>query len=131
MSSIFVSQHELAGLFNVNRTTVRAWTNQGLPYIKCDQGKPHQYHPGIAMWWRKGMRCAELMRLEGLTASQCIALARVYSEDVEGDVGRFVDYLALVNIPEHEACGAFHFAAGLSAGHGAAAKTVENARGKM
>ncbi|MCY1696637.1 hypothetical protein OVA10_00755 [Lelliottia sp. SL45] len=127
--NFLVSQQELADNFNVNRTTVRAWTKNGLPYIPGDQGKSHQYHPGITMWWRVGTMRAEKMYLPDLTAAQRIALAREYGEvDESHNVDAFVCYLAKVGIDENEARSAFIFAQGIVAGRGSAVSTVQKSR---
>ncbi|HCN6359533.1 TPA: hypothetical protein N6Z78_005456 [Escherichia coli] len=50
----FVSQQEIAEHFKVNRTTIRAWTKQGMPYLNADRGKSGGYHIGHTLFWYSG-----------------------------------------------------------------------------
>ncbi|MFP1495490.1 hypothetical protein ACLB1Q_33190 [Escherichia coli] len=50
----FVSQQEIAERFQVNRTTIRAWTKQGMPYLNADRGKSGGYHIGHTLLWSSG-----------------------------------------------------------------------------
>ena len=52
--SYLVSQQEIAEHFNVNRTTIRAWTKQGMPYLNADRGKSGGYHIGHTFFWYSG-----------------------------------------------------------------------------
>lgn len=129
-STFLVSQQELATIFGVNRTTVRAWTKQGLPCLEGDKGKPHMYHPGIAMWWRKGRQYAGVLCTSELSALQQIALARAYIEDDEitTDSDAFAGYLAQMGIDDKAARDAFAFAQGVVSGRTATISAVNKNR---
>lgn len=132
-NNIFVSQQELAVIFGVNRTTVRAWSSQGLPCIEGGKGKSHMYHPGICMWWRKGRQYAEVYGINDLSASQLIALARTQiGEDEQAlNVECFVDYLAIIGIGEEEARSSFHFVNGIVNGFGLAADIARKSQAEF
>ncbi|AYN28651.1 hypothetical protein D8682_17715 [Buttiauxella sp. 3AFRM03] len=129
-STFLVSQQELADNFGVDRTTIRAWTKQGLPCIEGDRGKSHQYHPGITMWWRVGAQYAEKMKLRNLTGVQCIALGREYADidATEHNIDDFVTYIAGIGIGEVEAYAGFYFARGIAAGRGSSVASVQKYR---
>ncbi|HGG6608018.1 TPA: hypothetical protein ACJG8M_002151 [Salmonella enterica subsp. diarizonae serovar 50:k:z] len=71
-----MNQQQVAQAFRVNRTTVRAWTKRGLPFIQGDQGKENQYYSGLTMWWVLGDEFARNDGLEELSAIQKIIYAR-------------------------------------------------------
>ncbi|EDT6432566.1 hypothetical protein WP66_002797 [Salmonella enterica subsp. enterica] len=77
MKNFFVSQQEIAEHFKVNRTTIRAWTKSGLPYLEADRGKPAGYHIGHTLWWFLGRERFKAMEYSGATALETIMLARL------------------------------------------------------
>ncbi|MEN0581912.1 hypothetical protein AAIG39_23345 [Phytobacter palmae] len=84
----FVSQQEVAEHFGVNRTTIRAWTKQGMPYLEADRGKPGGYHIGHVMWWCMGKDRFEEIGHEGKTSTlEKIMFARLASSELNGAYG--------------------------------------------
>ncbi|ENM1233000.1 hypothetical protein AB6R86_004623 [Salmonella enterica] len=88
MKNFFVSQQEIAEHFKVNRTTIRAWTKSGLPYLEADRGKPAGYHIGHTLWWFLGRERFKAMEYSGATALETIMLARL---DVNEKMGEEAD----------------------------------------
>lgn len=77
-----MNQQQIAQAFRVNRTTVRAWTKRGLPFIQGDQGKENKYHAGLTMWWVLGDEFARNDGLEELSAIQKIIYARCMATEI-------------------------------------------------
>lgn len=85
MKDFFVSQQEIAEHFKVNRTTIRAWTKAGLPYLEADRGKPAGYHIGHTLWWFTGRKHFEDMECSGkATALETIMFARLLANEESG-----------------------------------------------
>ncbi|HCM1954419.1 TPA: hypothetical protein N3A08_003511 [Salmonella enterica subsp. salamae serovar 9,46:z4,z24:z39:z42] len=85
MNNFFVSQQEIAEHFKVNRTTIRAWTKVGLPYLEADRGKPAGYHIGHTLWWGLGRERFKAMEYSGATALETIMFARLDLNEKTGE----------------------------------------------
>ncbi|EJG7681702.1 hypothetical protein NAK90_005291 [Salmonella enterica] len=85
MKNFFVSQQEIAEHFKVNRTTIRAWTKSGLPYLEADRGKSAGYHIGHTLWWFLGRERFKAMEYSGATALETIMLARLDLNEKTGE----------------------------------------------
>ena len=78
-----VTQTELARMLDVDRTTIHAWQNKGLPYISHGKGKPNTYRTGVAIHWMVGReKLQELVDNKKIDKSQmtttrCILLGRL------------------------------------------------------
>lgn len=78
----FVSQQEIAEHFKVNRTTIRAWTKLGMPYLDADRGKSGGYHIGHTLLWCTGKSHLEAMEYHRETSAlEKIMLARLISSE--------------------------------------------------
>ena len=84
----FLSQQEIADQFGVDRTTVRAWTKRGLPFIEGDKGKPGRYQLGHVLFWVRGQEglkelgmTGELHPLDCIMHSREIMLSMVGEEE--------------------------------------------------
>ncbi|EBP3537082.1 terminase small subunit [Salmonella enterica subsp. enterica] len=104
-----MNQQQIARAFRVDRTTVRAWTKRGLPFIQGDKGKENQYHHGITMWWMLGDEFARDRALN-LTAVQKIIYARHLAtkiQPIEPDEDMaseevMLDMLSVIGIPHDD-----------------------------
>lgn len=85
MKNFFVSQQEVAEHFKVNRTTIRAWTKAGLPYLDADRGKPAGYHIGHTLWWVMGGERFKVIEYSGATALERIMFARMDLNEGTGE----------------------------------------------
>ena len=63
-SPIYISQHELAQIIGVNRTTITEWQRQGLPYEPQGRGKENRYIAPVAINWWAGRRLIDQMGLK-------------------------------------------------------------------
>ncbi|EDT6432567.1 terminase small subunit [Salmonella enterica subsp. enterica] len=86
-----MNQQQVAQAFRVDRTTVRAWTKRGLPFIQGDQGKENQYYSGLTMWWVLGDEFARNDGLEELSAIQKIIYARCMATEIHRKDGICTD----------------------------------------
>ncbi|HCK2662604.1 TPA: hypothetical protein O1K60_000700 [Escherichia coli] len=78
----FVSQQEIAEHFKVNRTTIRAWTKQGMPYLDADRGKSGGYHIGHTLFWCMGKSHLDAIEYHGETSAlEKIMVARLISSE--------------------------------------------------
>lgn len=133
MKDFFVNQQEIAEHFGVNRTTVRAWTKRGLPYLEADQGKPGRYHIGHTLWWVLGGNHLERIGFkESVSGLDRIMLARIMSNERDGflpgdekDTG-FDKNLEVYGYAPEEIAAARNRMAGFLLGRGVAASFYKN-----
>jgi phage terminase Nu1 subunit (DNA packaging protein) len=65
-----LSQTELAQLVGIDRTTVRSWTQRGMPYRKpTGKGQPASYSSAICIHWRAGHKFSEQPTMASLELS--------------------------------------------------------------
>lgn len=118
----FVSQQDIAEHFGVNRTTIRIWTKQGMPYLEADRGKPGGYHIGHVLWWIMGKRRFEEIGFRGETSAlEKIMFARLISSELDGPYGeeferRFDDSLLIYGYALEDVSMARNKMAGFRAG---------------
>ncbi|EAW2930792.1 hypothetical protein FEF61_22690 [Salmonella enterica] len=120
MKNFFVSQQEIAEHFKVNRTTIRAWTKSGLPYLEADRGKPAGYHIGHTLWWFLGRERFKAMEYSGATALETIMLARLDLNEKTGEEAdmesKFDKGLEVYGFSPEEIAAARHAMAGFRRG---------------
>lgn len=122
-----LNQSQLAQAFSVNRTTVRAWTKRGLPFVQGDQGKENQYYHGITLWWMLGDEFAREDELL-LSPVQKIIYARYKAtgihradgvldgdEDMADDAA-MIDMLSVIGVPAADVVRDVGFIRGLATG---------------
>ncbi|EME8414992.1 hypothetical protein [Klebsiella quasipneumoniae] len=132
--NFFVSQQDIAEHFGVNRTTIRTWTKQGMPYLEADRGKPGGYHIGHVLWWSMGKRRFEEIEFRGDTSAlEKIMFARLISSELDGPYGeeferRFDDSLLVYGYTPEDVSMARNKMAGFRAGwsHKVAARRNRN-----
>jgi len=67
-----LTQSELARLLERDRTTIRAWTQQGLPYKTT--GRTQRYSAPVVINWRVGRTYAKRQGITGLSPLETILL---------------------------------------------------------
>lgn len=75
------SQTDVANHFGVDRTTVRAWQQKGLPYTDNGKGKPATFSPSLTAKWRLGMEVGKEYQIN--TDNPLTALCFGYALDFD------------------------------------------------
>ena len=98
MDFLNLSQAEIAGLFGVDRTTIRAWQLVGMPYQRpAAKGAKAGYCAAVCIHWRAGHRLAESRRVD-LTAHQKLAVGWLAGfRAAQPSNGDLSCYLAMMN----------------------------------
>lgn len=58
-----LNQTEIAGWFDVDRTTITQWQRDGMPYISHGKGKPNSYDAYLCSLWEIGRGAAKKRKL--------------------------------------------------------------------
>ena len=95
----YISQHELAQIIGVNRTTITEWQRQGLPYEPQGRGKENRYIAPVVINWWAGRRLIEQMGLKitdpALTVLLGHAIPMSSEPDWETSAKRLVGHMNL------------------------------------
>lgn len=97
---IFVNQQQLAHIFDVSRSTLTEYGNEGLPF-EVD-GAENRYRLGLAGFWIKGRTWLKARRMDIPSAPLVVMLGRVLglSDPVSEPLGSF-DRLSREFMSEH------------------------------
>ena len=80
-----VNQQELSEILEVDRVTINAWQNKGMPFTSNGKGNLNSYNIGTAIHWRAGkdgfnnlVKWNKVDRRE-ITPIRCFILGRLFS----------------------------------------------------
>lgn len=110
-----LSQAEIAAILAVDRTTVRAYTKQGMPYRKPEvRGGRASFCGPVAINWKLGHRVAEsrglqLSPVEKIAVGWLLGVGEPNAEELK----LFVELLGYLKIPPRKAEGILEFARGV------------------
>ena|ERR1700722_2784500 len=74
------SQQQVAELMGVDRTTVRAWTKSGMPFINHGPGKSSEYDTSIVLYWYASVIQRNSRPLPDMSPCRRLAVARALAD---------------------------------------------------
>lgn len=114
MDFMNLTQTELAEIIGVDRTTIRNWTNKGMPYTPPEgKGQPGSYCGPLCINWWAGHRKAEhssrkFSDVEKIALGYAIGCEAITPSAEK----RFIDLMALMGVGADEASKMVYFARG-------------------
>jgi len=130
-SEPLLTQTEAARIADVDRTTIRAWTQAGMPYkAPSGRGEAGGYAPEIVLHWMHWNEAKRSLPDLEVTAPQAIALGHAWSAGFDLDTGdrrTFEERVVGVLAPfysDAEALSAAGYARGVFAGRWSARRAA-------
>jgi hypothetical protein len=114
-----MTQSDLAGLLGIDRTTVRSWTQRGMPYKKPPaKGMPASYCASVCLHWRIGHKYSEQPTMASLELSplQKVAIGWLAGNTVHisaEDEKLFVGMMATAGLKREQAVRHLEYARGV------------------